>query len=33
MNPNRKEDVCTHLSDDYDRFLGAIVPPIISKHL
>lgn len=28
MKENRPEDICTHLGDDYDRFDGAIVPPI-----
>jgi cystathionine gamma-lyase len=29
----RKEDICTHLGDDYDRYLGAIVPPIFQNSL
>ncbi len=28
-----KEDICAHLGDDYDRFLGAIVPPIFQNSL
>jgi len=28
-----KEEICTHLGDDYDRFLGAIVPPIFQNSL
>lgn len=28
-----KEDICTHLGDDYDRHLGAIVPPIFQNSL
>jgi cystathionine beta-lyase/cystathionine gamma-synthase len=28
-----KEDICTHLGDDYDRYLGAIVPPIFQNSL
>ncbi|WP_274363104.1 trans-sulfuration enzyme family protein [Paenibacillus thermotolerans] len=28
-----KEDICTHLGDEYDRFLGAIVPPIFQNSL
>jgi len=27
------EDICTHLGDDYDRYLGAIVPPIFQNSL
>lgn len=29
----RKEDICMHLGDDYDRFSGAIVPPIFQNSL
>jgi cystathionine beta-lyase len=28
-----KEDICAHLGDDYDRFHGAIVPPIFQNSL
>lgn len=28
-----KEEICTHLGDDYDRFHGAIVPPIFQSSL
>lgn len=28
-----KEDICTHLGDDYHRFMGAIVPPIFQNSL
>ncbi|OMF26497.1 cystathionine beta-lyase/cystathionine gamma-synthase [Paenibacillus sp. FSL H8-0548] len=28
-----KEEICTHLGDDYDRYLGAIVPPIFQNTL
>lgn len=28
-----KEDICTHLGDEYDRYLGAIVPPIFQNSL
>ncbi|MCQ6557584.1 trans-sulfuration enzyme family protein [Paenibacillus mendelii] len=28
-----KEDICTHYGDDYDRYLGAIVPPIFQNTL
>ncbi len=28
-----KEDICAHLGDDYDRYLGAIVPPIFQNTL
>jgi cystathionine beta-lyase/cystathionine gamma-synthase len=27
------EDICAHLGDDYDRYLGAIVPPIFQNSL
>lgn len=34
MNINKhKEDICTHLGDEYDRYLGAIVPPIFQNTL
>jgi len=26
-------DICTHLGDDYDRYLGAIVPPLFQNSL
>ncbi|MHB1295246.1 MAG: trans-sulfuration enzyme family protein [Anaerolineae bacterium] len=29
----KQEDILTHLGDDYDRFLGAIVPPIFQNSL
>lgn len=29
----KKEDICTHLGDDYARFSGAIVPPIFQNSL
>jgi cystathionine beta-lyase/cystathionine gamma-synthase len=28
-----KEDICTHLGDDYSKFMGAIVPPIYQNSL
>ncbi|WJH33385.1 aminotransferase class I/II-fold pyridoxal phosphate-dependent enzyme [Paenibacillus sp. CC-CFT747] len=28
-----KEDICAHLGDDYDRFHGAVVPPIFQNSL
>lgn len=28
-----QEDICTHLGDDYDDFMGAIVPPIFQNSL
>ncbi len=28
-----KEDICAHLGDEYDRYLGAIVPPIFQNTL
>ncbi|MBP1990664.1 trans-sulfuration enzyme family protein [Paenibacillus eucommiae] len=27
------EDICTHLGDEYDRYLGAIIPPIFQNTL
>jgi len=33
MNLKEKEDICTHLGDEYDRFEGAIVPPIFQNSL
>ena len=30
MNPS---DICMHLGDDYDRYLGAIVPPLFQNTL
>ena len=27
------KDICAHLGDDYDRYLGAIVPPIFQNSL
>jgi cystathionine gamma-lyase len=29
----KKEDICTHLGDDYGKFSGAIVPPIFQNSL
>ena len=29
----KKEDICTHLGDDYAKFMGAIVPPIFQNSL
>lgn len=31
--PFRPADICTHLGDDYDRYLGAIVPPMFQNSL
>jgi cystathionine beta-lyase/cystathionine gamma-synthase len=31
--PLSKEDICAHLGDDYERFLGAISPPIYQTTL
>ena len=31
--PNRPADICAHLGDDYDRYLGAIVPPVFQNTL
>lgn len=28
-----KEEICTHMGDEYDKFLGAIVPPIFQNSL
>lgn len=28
-----KEDICAHLGDEYDRYMGAIVPPIFQNSL
>lgn len=28
-----KEDICTHLGEDYSRYMGAIVPPIFQNSL
>ncbi len=33
MTYKEKEDICTHLGDDYARFSGAIVPPIFQNSL
>ncbi|MBD2847052.1 aminotransferase class I/II-fold pyridoxal phosphate-dependent enzyme [Paenibacillus sp. IB182496] len=30
---NRKQDICMHGGDDYDRFHGAVVPPIYQSSL
>lgn len=32
-NYKSKEDICAHLGDEYDRYLGAIVPPIFQNSL
>ena len=29
----KKEDICTHLGDDYAKFMGAVVPPIFQNSL
>ena len=31
--PLRPADICAHLGDDYDRYLGAIVPPLFQNSL
>ena len=31
--PRRPADICAHLGDDYDRYLGAIVPPLFQNTL
>lgn len=33
MDYIREKDICTHLGDDYERFLGAVVPPIFENSL
>ena len=33
MEYKKNEDICTHLGDDYERFMGAIVPPIFQSSL
>lgn len=33
MDYTREKDICTHLGDDYDRFMGAVVPPIFENSL
>ena len=33
IDQSRKEDICTHLGDDYERYLGAVVPPIFQNSL
>jgi len=33
MDYRTKEDICTHLGDDYEKFMGAIVPPIFQNSL
>jgi len=33
MDYQTKEDICTHLGDDYEKFMGAIVPPIFQNSL
>ena len=32
-DPHQAADICTHLGDDYDRYLGAIVPPLFQNTL
>ena len=32
-DPHQAADICTHLGDDYDRYLGAIVPPLCQNTL
>ena len=32
-DPYQAADICTHLGDDYDRYLGAIVPPLFQNTL
>ncbi len=32
-NYEHPEDICAHLGDDYDRYLGAIVPPLFQNSL
>ncbi len=29
----KAEDICAHLGDDYDRYLGAIIPPLFQNSL
>ena len=31
--PIKPSDICAHLGDDYDRYLGAIVPPVFQNSL
>lgn len=33
MKYTEKEDICAHLGDDYEKFMGAIVPPIYQNSL
>lgn len=33
MDYQKKENICTHLGDDYEKFMGAIVPPIFQNSL
>ncbi len=33
MDYRTKEDICTHLGDEYEKFMGAIVPPIFQNSL
>lgn len=33
MKYSREKDICTHLGDDYERFFGAVVPPIFENSL
>lgn len=32
-DPHQAADICAHLGDDYDRYLGAIVPPMFQNTL
>ena len=27
------EDICAHLGDEYDRYMGAIIPPLFQNTL
>lgn len=33
MDYKTKEDICTHVGDEYSKFMGAIVPPIFQNSL
>ena len=33
LQPNTPADICAHLGDEYDRYLGAIVPPVFQNTL
>jgi len=30
---SEEKSICTHLGDDYERFYGAVVPPIFENSL